>query len=93
MLTMSGTLRAALQTGGAVNKKTGEAIPIKHVIQLEGLDDRGLVQLVTLTVPDSAPFAGRLGQEVGVPVKAAFAAAAAPNVLLAVAASASSISV
>src|SRR2546426_8187226 len=53
MLTLTGTIRAVTTLGGGVNKKTGEVIPTRPVLQIEGLDNRGLVQLFTLTVvPD-----------------------------------------
>jgi hypothetical protein len=70
MLTLTGTIRAAVTVGGGVNRKTGEVIPQRHVLQVEGLDTRGLVQLYTLTVPDLAPFQGREGQSISVPVRA-----------------------
>jgi hypothetical protein len=41
-------------------KKTGEVIPARPVLQIEGLDNRGLVQLFTLTVPDTKPLKGVL---------------------------------
>ena len=50
MLTLTGTIRAATTIGGGVNRKTGEAIPVRPVLQVEGLDSRGLVQVYTLTV-------------------------------------------
>jgi hypothetical protein len=70
MLTLSGTIRAATTIGGGTNRKTGEVIPVRPVLQVEGLDNRGLVQLYTLTVPDLAPYEGRVGQEITVPVRA-----------------------
>jgi hypothetical protein len=70
MLTLTGTIRAATTIGGGVNKKTGELIPLRPVLQVEGLDSRGLVQLYTLTVPDLAPFNGKVGQKIAVPVRA-----------------------
>lgn len=70
MLTLTGTIRAATTVGGGINRKTGEAIPQRPVLQIEGLDHRGLVQLYTLTVPDLSPFAGKVGQEITVPVRA-----------------------
>jgi hypothetical protein len=70
MLTLTGTIRAATTIGGGVNKKTGELIPLRPVLQVEGLDSRGLVQLYTLTVPDLAPFEGKVGQNIAVPVRA-----------------------
>lgn len=70
MLTLTGTIRAVTTLGGGVNKKTGEVIPTRPVLQIEGLDNRGLVQLFTLTVPDTKPFEGRVGEEVSVPVRA-----------------------
>ena len=70
MLTLTGTIRAATQVGGALNRKTGEVYPLRSVLQIEGLDQRGLVQLYTLTVPDHKPFEGKVGQQVSVPVRA-----------------------
>jgi hypothetical protein len=70
MLTLTGVIRAATQVGGGTNKKTGEVFPLRSVVQVEGLDSRGLVQLYTLTVPDHKPFEGKVGQEVNVPVRA-----------------------
>lgn len=70
MLTLSGTIRAATTIGGGINRKTGEAIPHRPVLQVEGLDGRGLVQLYTLTVPDLAPYEGKVGQQIKVPVRA-----------------------
>jgi hypothetical protein len=70
MLTLTGRVRAAQQIGGGVNRKTGEVIPVRSVVQVEGLDNRGLVQLYTLTVPDHREFEGKVGQEVSLPVRA-----------------------
>lgn len=70
MLTLSGTIRAATTLGGGTNRKTGEIIPHRPVLQVEGLDNRGLVQLYTLTVPDLAPYEGKVGQAITVPVRA-----------------------
>jgi hypothetical protein len=70
MLTLTGTIRAALTIGGGVNRKTGDAIPARPMLQIEGKDHRGLVQLYTLTVPDLAPFEGREGDSISVPVRA-----------------------
>lgn len=70
MLTLTGTIRAAAKVGGGINRKTGEAIPVRDVLQVEGKDSRGLVQLFTLTVPDLAPYNGRIGEQIAVPVRA-----------------------
>lgn len=70
MLTLTGTIRAATTIGGGTNKKTGELFPVRPVLQVEGLDSRGLVQLYTLTVPDLAPYEGKVGQQIEVPVRA-----------------------
>ncbi len=70
MLTLTGTIRSATVLGGGVNRKTGEAVPKRPVLQVEGLDNRGLVQLFTLTVPDLALYEGRVGQTITVPVRA-----------------------
>ncbi len=70
MLTLTGLIRAATIIGGGVNKKTGEVIQPRAVLQVEGLDARGLVQLYTLTVPDVKPFEGKVGDQISVPVRA-----------------------
>jgi hypothetical protein len=70
MLTLSGVLRAATVVGGGVNKKTGEVIPQRSVLQIEGTDHRGLVQLHTLTVPTLDGFKGKEGDTVQLPVRA-----------------------
>lgn len=70
MLTLTGTIRAALQLGGGINKKTGEVIQPRSVLQVEGPDSRGLVQLYTLTVPDHKPFENKVGEQISVPVRA-----------------------
>lgn len=70
MLTLTGTLRACTTLGGGVNRKTGEVIPLRPVLQLEGLDHRGLVQLYTLTVPATTQWEGKVGETVSLPVRA-----------------------
>lgn len=70
MLKLTGTIRAATTIGGGIDKKTGEVRPTRPVLQVEGLDNRGLVQLYTLTVPDLIPYEGKVGQEISVPVRA-----------------------
>jgi hypothetical protein len=78
MLTLTGTIRATATLGGGLNRKTGEVIPVRPVLQVEGLDSRGLVQLYTLTVPDLAPYEGKTGEQITVPVRA-WATGAAVN--------------
>ena len=70
MLILQGTLRAATVLGGGTNKKTGEVIQPRDVLQIETLDGRGLVAMNTITVPDLAPYTGKVGQEVKLPVRA-----------------------
>lgn len=70
MLNLTGVIRSATVLGGSLNKKTGELYPARPVLQVEGLDSRGLVQLYTLTVPDLKPFEGRVGEQISVPVRA-----------------------
>ena len=70
MLTLSGILRAATTLGGTVNKKTGELVPVRPVLQIETLDGRGLVQMSTITVPDLAGYADKIGEIVNLPVRA-----------------------
>ena len=70
MLILQGILRSATTLGGGTNKKTGEVIPLRNVLQIETLDGRGLVQMNTITVPDLASFASKVGSEVKLPVRA-----------------------
>ena len=42
MLILQGILRAATTLGGGTNKKTGEVIPKRNVLQVETIDGRGL---------------------------------------------------
>jgi len=70
MLMLIGTLRAAVTLGGGQNKKTGEIIPMRPVLQVETLDGRGLVQMNTITVPELSIWQGKVGQEISLPVRA-----------------------
>lgn len=70
MLTLTGTIRSVVQLGGGVNRKTGEVIPLRDVLQVEGFDSRGLVQIYTLTVPDPKAYADKVGKQISVPVRA-----------------------
>lgn len=70
MLTFTGTLRAATTLPGSTNKKTGEVYQSRNVLQIESTDSRGLVQLHTISVPDLSPYADKVGQSVGLPVRA-----------------------
>jgi len=70
MLLLCGILRAATTLGGGTNKKTGEIIKPRDVLQVETLDGRGLVQVSTITVPDLAAFVGKVGQQIKLPVRA-----------------------
>lgn len=70
MLILRGTLRAATTLGGGTNRKTGELIPVRQVVQLETTDNRGLVQMSTITVPDLNAFSEKVGEVVNVPVRA-----------------------
>lgn len=70
MLMLSGMLRAATTLGGHVNKKTGELVALRPVLQIETLDGRGLVQMHTITVPALESYVTKVGQTVSVPVRA-----------------------
>ena len=70
MLILQGLLRAATTIGGGTNRKTGEVIPERKVLQVETLDSRGLVEVKTITVPDLKAFEGKTGQKVNIPVRA-----------------------
>lgn len=70
MLNLTGIIRAATTIGGGTDKATGEVRAKRPVLQVEGLDNRGLVQLYTLTVPDLGPYEGRVGEQISVPVRA-----------------------
>lgn len=69
-LILEGVLQACGVTGGGVNKKTGEVIPLSNKIQIMDTNDKGLCELQTLTVPDLAPYKDKIGQRVSVPVRA-----------------------
>ncbi len=70
MLILQGVLRAATTLGGGTNKKSGEVIPLRNVLQVETVDGRGLVQMTTITVPELGKFSDKLGATVNVPVRA-----------------------
>ena len=70
MLILQGILRAATTLGGGTNKKTGEVIPLRNVLQVETLDGRGLVQMTTITVPELGKYSEKVGSTVNLPVRA-----------------------
>jgi len=70
MLILQGLLRAAVTMPERTDRKTGEVIPSRDVLQLETTDERGLVQLETITVPDLKLYSEKVGQKVNVPVRA-----------------------
>lgn len=70
MLILQGILRAATVLGGGTNKKTGEVIPPRPVLQIETTDERGLVEMHTITVPAVEGFKEKVGKQVNVPVRA-----------------------
>lgn len=78
MLILRGTLRAATQLGGGTNKKTGEVIALRDVLQVEITDGRGLVQVNTITVPDHKIYVDQVGKVINLPVRA-WAAGTAVN--------------
>ena len=52
------------------DKKTGEIIPERSVLQVETTDNRGLVKMDTITVPSLDGYTGKIGQLVNIPVRA-----------------------
>ena len=70
MLLLRGILRAATQLGGTTNRKTGELIPLRDVLQVETTDNRGLVEVTTITVPDHKLYLEKVNQLVQLPVRA-----------------------
>jgi len=78
MLTLTGTVLAVQVLGGGINRKTGEVIPTRPVVQVQGLDARGLFQLFTLTVPNPSEYENKVGQQISLPVRA-WATGAAVN--------------
>lgn len=70
MLILQGTLRSATTLGGGTNKKTGEIIPLRNVLQVETLDGRGLVAMTTITVPELGKYPDKIGSTINVPVRA-----------------------
>lgn len=70
MLMLTGTVRACVTIPETTNRKTGEVYPERLALQVEDFDERGLVQMHTLYVPDLTPFADKIGDKIHVPVKA-----------------------
>ena len=70
MLLLVGVLRSAMTLPGSTNKKTGELIKPRDVLQVETLDGRGLVAMSTITVPSVSDFVDKIGQEISLPVRA-----------------------
>ena len=70
MLLLQGVLRAATTLGGGTNKKTGEVIPLRNVLQVETVDNRGLVQMTTITIPDLTIYSDQVGKTISLPVRA-----------------------
>lgn len=70
MLILRGTLRAATVLGGGTNKKTGEVIPQRPVLQVETTDNRGLVAMNTITVPSLDGYTAKIGEVINLPVRA-----------------------
>ena len=70
MLILQGTLRSATTLGGGTNKKTGDIIPLRNVLQVETLDGRGLVAMTTITVPELGKYPEKIGSTINVPVRA-----------------------
>lgn len=70
MLILQGILRSAAVLGGGLNKKTGEVIQPRPVLQIETTDNRGLVAMSTITVPSVDGYQDKVGQTVNLPVRA-----------------------
>jgi hypothetical protein len=70
MLTLKGTLRAAMTLPARIDKKTAEVYPARDVLQVEELDSRGLVEMRTITVPSLGDYPAKIGQLVDIPVRA-----------------------
>lgn len=70
MLILQGTLRAATVLGGGTNRKTGETIPQRPVLQIETTGRGGLVEMHTITVPSVHSFVDKVGHQVNLPVRA-----------------------
>lgn len=69
MIMLSGVVRACVVIPATTNRKTGEVYEERKALQVEDVDDRGLVQMHTLYVPDLGPFKDKVGQKINVPVK------------------------
>ena len=72
MIQLTGVLKGITTLGGGKNRKTGEPIPLRTVVQIEDMDTRGLYTMHTLTVPDDVAeaYRDRVGQSVAIPVRA-----------------------
>lgn len=68
MLILQGILRAATMISGGKDKE-GKQNPERSVLQIETVDNRGLVKMDTITVPTIEPFKEKVGQKVGLPVR------------------------
>ena len=63
---------------GRTDKKTGEIVKPRDVLQLETLDARGLVEVKTITVPELGTYPSKIGETINLPVRA-WASGAAVN--------------
>lgn len=69
MLTLTGTVKTAIQTGGHRTSK-GELVPVRNLVQVEVEDQNGRFRLVDLYVGDLAPYEAKRGSQVSIPVRA-----------------------
>lgn len=70
MLMLTGIVRACVVIPATSNRKTGEVYEERKALQIEDEDERGLVQMHTLYVPDLGPFQAKIGEKIHVPVRA-----------------------
>ena len=70
MLTLTGTIKAAVTSPERLDRKTGVVSMARNQLQIEGQDHRGLFQIYTLNVPDLAPYRDRVGDRITLPVRA-----------------------
>lgn len=70
MLILQGILRAATTLPASTDKKTGEIREPRNVLQVETVDGRGLVEMITIKVPGLGKYPEQIGKTVNVPVRA-----------------------
>ena len=70
MLILQGTPKSCHHPGRQCQQENWRGSTERHVLQVETVDNRGLVQMDTITVPSLASFMDKVGKVVNLPVRA-----------------------